>query len=342
MLKEALKIETDDVVLSITSGGDNSLALLLSRPKKIFFVDWKPEQNYITELKLTAPQGLNYQQYLELLGVKDSTYRVKYFNKINRLLSENARLWFIENMKIIENGLIHGGKFEKYLNRFRKYLLPLVHSSETVSKFVRQRNLLDQITFYEKVWNSWRWKLFFSVATNPLLLRKHARQKGAKNSQKTKHNNYFERLEKLIYRNHLGTNHYLCYALIGRYGNSLPNYLLEENYLALKNGSLTPHEFRSVDLLTFLKCTPDNFLTKLNLSDTFEFLNQEMTIEVWKEVVRATKNGGVVVFWCNQMEHVLPQDVVRNVFANEDLENRLYKQDRLYFYRSFHIYTIKK
>lgn len=341
VLKRALTISGDDVVLSITSGGDNTIALLLENPRKIFSIDINSVQNHVAELKLQSAKILSYEEYLGLLGVIDSRKRISYYTQISKLLSDDARLWFEDNSNIIEDGIIHGGKFERYVNGFRKYLLPLVHSKLTVSQFFNQANVQDQIAFYEKVWNTWRWRFFFSIATNPSLLREFARQAGS-GRQKSKKESYLKRLERLIYRNHLKTNPYINYALTGEYGDSLPEYLSKENYAELQKYNVNTCEFRNEDLLSFLKKTSDNSLTKYNLSDAFEFLVTDDALEVWREIVRTAKNGAKVAYWCNQIEHTAPREIEQSVVSDIDLENELGDQDRLYFYRSFHIYTITK
>ncbi|PIP04184.1 MAG: hypothetical protein COW61_03100 [Candidatus Yonathbacteria bacterium CG17_big_fil_post_rev_8_21_14_2_50_46_19] len=341
LLKKALAITSEDIVLSITSGGDNTLALLLQKPKRIFSIDINPIQNYLAELKLQSSKVLSYEQYLEFIGVCDSEKRENYYSQISKLLSQDARSWFRNNMKVINGGVIHGGKFERYLNGFRKYLLPLAHSKQTISRFVNQGSLQDQIIFYEKTWDTWRWRFFFNIATNSSLLRKYARQTGATANQ-TDNINYLKQLEKLIYRNHLKTNYYLCYALLGEYGESLPDYLLEEIYGELQKCSSDAYKFKSESLLDFLKNTASNSLTKFNLSDTFEFLTVEEAVKIWEEIIRTAKGDAVVVYWCNQLEHMPPQKIKQNVVCNADLEAELKEQDRLYFYGSFHIYTITK
>ena len=339
LLKRALTISNDDVVLSITSGGDNTLALLLENPKKIFSIDINPVQNHIAALKLESPKALRYEEYLELLGVNDSAERPDLYKQASQFLSDDARSWFEDNTNFVEKGVIHSGKFERYLNAFRKYLLPLVHSKETVSQFVNQSSLQDQISFYEKVWNTRQWRLFFGIATNSSLLRRLARQKGA-SKQSSEGKSYLQRLEKLIYRNHLKTNFYINYALTGRFGDTLPDYLSRESYNKLRTYNSPQCEFRKDDLLSFLKNASDNSLTKYNLSDAFEFLSDADAFEIWREIIRTAKHGAKVAYWCNQIEHLAPHEVEQSVARDTNLEKELAAQDRLYFYRSFHIYTI--
>ncbi len=342
LLEQALDITAHDTVLSITSGGDNSLALLLRAPKKIFMIDKNPIQNYLTELKLRAPQILDHAQYLEFLGVRESKNRLEYFKQVSHLLSLDASTWFLQHGDVIAQGVMHSGKFERYLNTFRKFLLPRVHSKQTVFEFINQANLEKQITFYNQTWNTWRWRLFFRLASNASLLKKYARQVGTLCGGVIADTNYFKRLERLIYRSHLKHNYYLHYSLCGTYGESCPNYLLETNHRTLGACDPSTYEFHTDDILSFLKKTPNNSLTKFNLSDSFEFLAPEEAAPVWNEIVRTSKNGAVVAYWCNQMEHVPPHELKSQVVRNADLERTLTAYDRLYFYQSFHIYTIVK
>lgn len=63
-----LKITSDDVILALTSAGDNILSYALERPKRIHAVDLNPAQNHLLELKVAAFRGLDYQNFWKLFG----------------------------------------------------------------------------------------------------------------------------------------------------------------------------------------------------------------------------------------------------------------------------------
>ncbi|CAK1359924.1 unnamed protein product [Cercospora beticola] len=63
-----LKITSDDVILALTSAGDNILSYALERPKRIHAVDLNPAQNHLLELKVAAFRGLEYQDFWRLFG----------------------------------------------------------------------------------------------------------------------------------------------------------------------------------------------------------------------------------------------------------------------------------
>ena len=63
-----LKITGDDVVLAITSAGDNILSYCLERPKRVHAVDLNPAQNHLLELKVAAFRSLEYHDVWKLFG----------------------------------------------------------------------------------------------------------------------------------------------------------------------------------------------------------------------------------------------------------------------------------
>ena len=67
--RRLLKIGQDDVILCITSAGDNLLDYLYSaNPRRIHAVDMNPNQNHLLELKLAAYQALPYVEFWKLFG----------------------------------------------------------------------------------------------------------------------------------------------------------------------------------------------------------------------------------------------------------------------------------
>ena len=52
--REALRILPTDVLLTITSGGCNTLGFLLQNPQILYSVDINPSQAYLLEVKIAA------------------------------------------------------------------------------------------------------------------------------------------------------------------------------------------------------------------------------------------------------------------------------------------------
>jgi len=63
-----LKVTGDDVILALTSAGDNILSYAIERPKRIHAVDLNPTQNHLLELKVAAYRSLDHQDFWKLFG----------------------------------------------------------------------------------------------------------------------------------------------------------------------------------------------------------------------------------------------------------------------------------
>lgn len=66
--RQLLNINKDDVILTITSAGDNILDYLLETPKRVHAVDLNPNQNHLLELKVAAFTALPYTDVWQLFG----------------------------------------------------------------------------------------------------------------------------------------------------------------------------------------------------------------------------------------------------------------------------------
>ncbi|KAK0930277.1 hypothetical protein LTS16_002192 [Friedmanniomyces endolithicus] len=86
-----LKITNEDVILAITSAGDNILSYALERPKRIHAVDLNPAQNNLLELKVAAFRALEYQDMWKLFGEGKHDYFQKLLvEKLSPYLSSQA------------------------------------------------------------------------------------------------------------------------------------------------------------------------------------------------------------------------------------------------------------
>lgn len=92
-----LKIADDDVVLCLTSAGDNLLEYLVSAsPKRIHAVDLNPNQNHLLELKIAAFQALSYADFWKMFGEgKYINFRHALISKLSPHMSSQAfQYWF--------------------------------------------------------------------------------------------------------------------------------------------------------------------------------------------------------------------------------------------------------
>lgn len=344
VLAEALSIRPDDCVLSITSGGDNTLALLLNSPQKIVSIDLNRVQNYLLELKIAAAKGLDYQEYLAFLGVRESRDRVVLFKKIFNNLSPATKAWWSNHLQLIQRGVVHCGRFERFTAWFAQYLLPLIHSKKTISRLLSCDTVDEQKALYRDVWDSRRWRFFFGMASNRLMLKRYARQRGMFTYAEggTVADVYRKRLERHLTSVPVQENFFLRYSLTGQYGDALPPYLEEKSYMGLRNVPDSALTISTSDLLRYLQSAPTDTFSKFNLSDIFEALSPSDNNALWEAIIRTAKNGAVVAYWNNLVERSYPAHMSSNIHTNDEKVARLRAKDRVFFYDSFHVHTIIK
>jgi len=344
ILKEALSVRANDCILSITSGGDNTLALLLEGPQKIVSIDLNEAQNHLLELKRSAAQNLNYDEYLELLGVIDSSHRATLFEKVRPHLSLASDMWWSKNSSLIKIGIINCGRFERFTIWFAKCILPFIHSKKTILKLLSFDDIEEQRAFYRNKWNSSRWRFFFGLASNRLMLRRFARQRGmfAYAEGQTVADVYRKRFERLLNSVLVKDNFFLHYSLTGKYGEALPPYLEEKCYTRLRGIPASSLSMETNNLFAYLKSTPDDTFSKFNLSDIFEALSPDENDTLWEEIIRTAKNGAIVAYWNNLVQRSYPAHLSAHIQTDEKRMGELQARDMVFFYDSFHVHTIIK
>ncbi|MEP7204770.1 MAG: DUF3419 family protein [Candidatus Saccharibacteria bacterium] len=343
LLEEGLIVNSSDRVLSIMSGGDNSLSLLLNGPKSVVSIDSNIAQKYVLELKIAAMQALKKKQLLEFLGIEKTTKRLEYYRQVVPYLSPQAATWWTQNASIIAGGVVHAGRLEKFLTIFSRYVLPLIHTQKTVDQFINSKTLAAQSKSYDRVWKSTRWRLLFRVISSRLALKKFARQHGMFEHEKVVNvaQEYQKRIDYNFKAVPFSGNYFIDYILTGRFSHNLPMYLEPANLTKiLKN--LPRLTLEHTDLLSYLKSTPDNSFSKFNLSDIFEPLSVEANDALWEQVLRTAKNGARIVYWNNLVPRTFPKYLSGSITDETALAKRLHSQDRVFFYGNFYVHTVNK
>ena len=95
-----LKLGSEDVVLAITSAGDNILSYALSSPARIHAVDLNPNQNHLLELKVASYQALPYADFWKLFGTgHHPNFRSLLISRLSPHMSSRAFQYWLNNEK---------------------------------------------------------------------------------------------------------------------------------------------------------------------------------------------------------------------------------------------------
>ncbi|KAI9710052.1 MAG: hypothetical protein M1812_007516 [Candelaria pacifica] len=148
-----LKIGEDDVILTITSAGDNLLSYLNHHPKRIHAVDLNPTQNHILELKVAALSCLAYSDVWRLFGVgKHAEFRNLLISKLSPHLSSHAYQYWLKNSATFTSsrrGLYETGGSGRAIKLVR-WLFYVLGLSDEVKRLCVAKTLNEQ----REIWRS--------------------------------------------------------------------------------------------------------------------------------------------------------------------------------------------
>lgn len=337
-LEGALEVTAGDDVISIGSGGDNTFALLLNQPHSLTAIDRDAAQISLLELKMRAIERLDYDRFVGFVGARPYRERERLYGLIRPSLSDGAKMFWDHNTAHLRKGIIHYGKFETYFRIFRKFVLPLVHSRETVQRLLAASSLAEQRLFYSRVWNNGRWQRLFRIFFGKFLLGHLGRDPS-----------YFRyvRLDKVADVLHerarhalteipIRDNYYLEYILTGKNGHLevAHPYLQPSNFPALKN-NLGRLNLVCADLKTHLKSLPPESVSKFNLSDIFEYLSDAEVESHLREIRRVSRPGAKLAFWTLFIPRPLPPALKDQIVPSPSWTEKLFFDARTFFYGSF-------
>ncbi|MFV2082111.1 MAG: DUF3419 family protein, partial [bacterium] len=278
VLCEALQITKEDDVVSIASGGDNTFALLLQDPRSITAVDRNAAQIHLVELKMRAIQVLDYKDFIAFIGAAYTDNRINLYRYVRGVLTDSARQYWDSQGENLKMGVIHAGKLEKYFSKFRRLVLPLIHSEAACEEFLALPAIEDQRAFYRKVWNNRRWRLLFRAFFGKFILGHFGRD--------PEHFRYVKLDDvaaELLARTCRGLtevpvsdNFFVEYILKGNYRDlqAAHPYLAEDNFHFLKSNT-GKISLVCGSLEGLLKQKPSDSYSKFNLSNIFEYMSDD-------------------------------------------------------------------
>jgi S-adenosylmethionine-diacylglycerol 3-amino-3-carboxypropyl transferase len=153
-------------LFSIASAGDNALALLTLDPAEVVAVDLSRPQLACLELRVAALRRLDDAAFPAFLGADPVNNRLSTYANLRDNLCPETRAFWDARPRDVAGGILHAGKFERYLELFRRRILPLVHSRATVATLASLDNPEERARFYAERWDTPRWRLLFRLFFN--------------------------------------------------------------------------------------------------------------------------------------------------------------------------------
>jgi len=343
-IEDALAVTSDDDVVSIASGGDNTLALLLKGPRSVTAVDRNPAQLHLVELKIRAVERLGYEEFAGFVGARPAGERLRTYGQLRSSLSPAARDYWDGNPDALAGGIVHCGKFEKYFGLFRRRVLPLIHGRRTVRRLLASPTVEDQREFYGRTWDNRRWRLLFRVFFGKFLLGRLGRDPS-----------YFRyvtldkvaatllgRARHALAEIPIRDNFYVEYILTGNFRrlDSGPPWLQPGNFDELK-ANIGRLRLVRAGLTEYLSSLDPGSASRFNLSDIFEYLSEEEVETALREVCRVSAPRGRLAFWTLFIPRPVPESLKGQLRPSAALEDKWPAAARAFFYGGFRAWSVR-
>jgi S-adenosylmethionine-diacylglycerol 3-amino-3-carboxypropyl transferase len=340
VLKIALSVTERDTVLSVTSGGDLTIGLLLENPRQIVSIDLNAIQNYLLELKLACFRVLDYPDMLAFLGIRPSTKRLRLFETLRPHLSPSALNYWSEHPTLVENGCLHQGKQDCYFFNFSR-LLCLLLGRKKIETLLKLKDLSAQKRFFDGEWNSRRWRwifdLFFSRTVMSLFM-------DSAHFRLVKNLRFGPLIRKQVddvLRDHpIWENYFVHWVMTRSYpgGNCMPPYLREENFETIRS-RVDRISIVTEEIETFLAWQRSGSFSKFNLSNIFDWIDDNVFIVLLQEIDRVAGPNSRLCYYNLLRRRVVPGTF--NSFTRYgELAEHLLKHNRAMGYTNFELYAV--
>ncbi len=339
----AFGIKSQDTVFSITSGGCNALSFLVDNPKKIICLDLSLYQNYLLSLKINAFRALRYHELVEFMGVCQSKSRSDLFNKIKPFLSEEERYYWGARMETIDQGIIHCGRYERYMHLLR-LILQMIIGRKAINELYSSDSVFRREELYNKKWNNFRWRMFLKIfLSRPFASIYFDREFYKYLDQGFSFEKYYMTAAKKALTNlPLYENTFLAYILLGNYyGSFYPVYLRPQNYEQIRS-RCDRIEIVTSECAKYFRSLPDGIIDKFNFTNIFEWMSPFEYESLLRETIRVAANGAIMTYRNHLVTRRRPESLADQIIPDEELGLKLNDIDLSFIYKAYVVETIRK
>ena len=342
---QALQVGEGDSVLSVTSGGCNTLALALPGPSRVLAVDLNSSQNHLLALKIAALRVLDPSEMLELAGAVPSDRREKLYEACRPWLLLESRFFWEEHRQLIRGGLLGCGRYERYLNLFRKILL-LIHGRRTLEALFEERDREGRERFFREHWDTPTWRTLFRVFFSRTVLGRA----GLDPSFFTfvddigGFGEHFLRLARhAMVDLEPRKNPFLAWIMLRRFPSdeSLPLWLRPELHGRLRQ-NVDRIEIMTAELGEALALQPGDSIDAFNFSNVFEWVSSEAFSALHDEIHRVGRDGARLCYRNLLVRRSTPAGERERYTRDPEHAARLLEADRSFVYRHLEVASVVK
>jgi len=235
--------------------------------------------------------------------------------------------------------------------------LRLLKGKETIEGLFKCKSIDEQADYFYKKFYGFPWKLSLKLAYSKNILRLqlclrmlnafHYRKK--KSSELLRYvqrvsypKNSIDKIESLLTKTPLIDNYFASLILLNRYYNEnfFPPYLKKESFPILKE-RINKIQIKTSSLQKTLADLPDNSITKFNLSNIFDWFDENDFKQILSEIERVGNNGSRLFYSATRNDRGIPKSI-EGIQSEKELASQLMKKDRTTLYSNFQVGRITK
>lgn len=358
---EALQLNSDSRIVTISSGGCNVLNYLVEQPHSISVVDLNETHLALLRLKLAALKHFEtYEQFFEFFGEANLRSNLDLYTQYLKpnLDEETLNYWesrpaFYQPKRInmfTNNFYRHGllGSFigmGHFIARMLGYNLRSVMDAKTMQE---QAQIFD-----EKIGPVFDTRLVKFLSNRPVVLYSlgippsqfDCMAEDAGRTQVGMHDLLRQRLRTLACDFPLETNYFAWQAFARQYDTkqrqAIPEYLKEDHFDTLK-AQLDKVDVNHITMTDYLAKQPDASMDGYVLLDAMDWMDEAQLTELWEQIERTASPKARLI--CRSSAEECPVDSmvpsrILSKWSKDDTEGRAFlKRDRSSIYGGFHLY----
>lgn len=356
---EAMKLQPDEHIVAIMSGGCNILSYVSQVPVRISGVDLNPAHVALNKLKRCAAERLpDYAAFHRFFAEADSVENVKAYETYLKPHLDPVTIAYWDSRDTMGRQRISYFTTNIYrhglLGRFigAGHAMARVHG-RNLRNLLKAKNRAEQRSIFEAEiaplfkkphirWLCERPAALFGLGIPP------AQFEALKGKEKYMADVLYKRLERLCCDFEFSDNYFAWQAFGRRYSSGgagpLPPYLQRENFDALRARASTI-EVMHRSFTEYLAAQPAGSVDGFVLLDAQDWMTDEQLTDNWTEIARTSKPGSRVIFRTAGEDTILPgriPDAILSRFSYDEAKCReMTLRDRSSIYGGFHLYVFE-
>jgi S-adenosylmethionine:diacylglycerol 3-amino-3-carboxypropyl transferase len=271
-------------------------------------VDTSLSQIYLARLKWISSLTFDPEEGAKFLGFleADRKFRAGCLHRAGALMRGDEKAFWRTHRDLVERGVIHTARFERYLSRYQWIALHLVGRAKLL-KLMELDSVEEQGTYFDDHFNVAMLRKLFDVLFSPRRYRNRAvAEQGFRNAgTDNRAAFFFSRFRAFCASTPARRNYYLQFYLFNRllFREALPDYLTESGEERIRRNR-DGIAFASVSYRDALEQDPPGRYNKFHLSNIVDW----MTIACSRRLTRVP--GALIVFCRGFSTSVIPSPVL--------------------------------